>query len=78
MGTPEKPTTRGTTRRLIATQDLQASDLMATDLQATDLDASENYKSNPHNPSKEADGKMCHSSGCKQKFNTTNIAKFCF
>ena len=77
MGTPEKPTTRGTTRRLKATQDLQASDLKATDQQATDLEASSNYKSKPHNPSKEADGKMFNCRGCKQKFNKANIAKFC-
>ena len=75
MGTPKKPTTRETTRRLKATQDLQASDLKATDLQATDLEASANYKSKLHNPSKEADGKMFHCSGCKQKFNKANIAQ---
>ena len=39
MGTPEKPTIRGTTRRLKATQDLQASDSKATGLQATYLGA---------------------------------------
>ena len=33
MGTPEKPTTRGTTRRLKATQDLQTSDSKDTGLQ---------------------------------------------
>ena len=77
MGTPEKPTTRGTTRRLKATQDSQASDLKATDQQATDLEASANYKSKPHNPNMEADGKMYHCSCCKQKFNKTNLARFC-
>ena len=40
MGTLQKPTTRGTTRRLKATQDLQALDSKATGLQATDLEAS--------------------------------------
>ena len=86
MGTPEKPTTGGTTGRLKATQDLQASDskatgLQATDskttgLQATDLEAPAKNKkasakniSKPHNPSIEADGKMYHCSGRKQKFN---------
>ena len=44
MGTPEKPTTRGTTRRLKATQDLQASDSKATGLQATDLEDSAKNK----------------------------------
>ena len=84
MGTPEKPTTRGTTRRLKATQDLQASDSKATGLQATDSEApAKNRKasakniSKPHNPSMEADGKMYQCSGCKQKFNNGSIAKFC-
>ena len=73
MGTPKKPTTRGTTRRLKATQDS-----LALDLKATDLQASTNYKSKPHDPRMEADMKMNHCSGCKQKFNKTNtIAKFC-
>ena len=83
MGTPEKPTTRGATRRLKATQDLQASDSKATGLQAADLeDPAKNKKtsakniSKPHNPSIEADGKMYHCSGCKQKFNKASIAKF--
>ena len=40
MGTPEKLTTRGATRRLKATQDSQALDLKAKDLQAPDLEAS--------------------------------------
>ena len=84
MGTPEKPTTRGTTKRLKATQDLQASDSKATGLQATDLEAPAKNKkasakniSKPHNPSMEADWKMYHCSGCKQKFNKASIAKFC-
>ena len=84
MGTPEKPTTRGTTRRLKATQDLQASDSKATGLPVTDLEAlAKNKKasaksiSKSHNPSMEADGKMYHCSGCQQKFNKASIAKFC-
>ena len=83
MGTPEKPTIRGTAGRLKATEDLQASDSKATGLQATDLEApAQNKKasakniSKPHNPSMEADGKMYHCSGCKQKFNKTSIVKF--
>ena len=83
MGTLEKPTTRGTTRRLKATQDLRASDSKATGLQAIDLKASAKNKrasaknkSKLHNPSMEAVGKMYHCSGCQQKFNKTSIAKF--
>ena len=84
METHEKPTTRGTARRLKATQDLQASDSKATGLQATDLEAPAKNKeastkniSKLHNTSMEADGKMYHCSGCKQKFNKISIAKFC-
>ena len=84
MGTPEKPTTRGTTRRLKATQDLQASHSKATGIAATDLEAPGKKKkapakniSKPQNPSMEADWKMYHCSGCKQKFNKASIAKFC-
>ena len=82
METPEKPTTRGTTRRLKATQDLQASDSKATGLPDTDMEAPAKKKasakniSKPHNPSMEADGKMYHCSGCKQKFNEASIVKF--
>ena len=73
-----KPTTRRTTKKLLqATQDSLRPDLQATDLQATDLEASTNYKSKPHNPQMEVDGKMYHCSGCKQKFNKANIDKFC-
>ena len=91
MGTPEKPTTRGTTRRLKAAQDLQASESKAPGLQATDLEAPAKNKkasaknkkasakniSKPHDPSMEADMKMYLCSGCKQKFNKASIAKFC-
>ena len=84
MGTPEKPTFRGTTRRLKAIQDLQALDSKATGLQVTDLWVSaKNKKASAKNKSKlqnlnmEADGKMYHCSGCKQKFNKASIAKFC-
>ena len=84
MGTPEKPTTRGTIRRLKAPQDLQASNSKATGLQATDLEAPAKNKkasakniSKPNNPNMEADGKIYHCSGCKQEFNKASIAKFC-
>ena len=81
MGTPEKPTPRGTTRRLKAAQDLQALDSKTTGLQATDLEAPAKNKkasakniSKPHNPTMEADGKMYFCSSCKQKFNKASIA----
>ena len=45
MGTPVKPTTRRTTRKILqAKEDSHAPDLHATYLQATDLEASTNYK----------------------------------
>ena len=78
MGTPVKPTTRRTTRKILqAKEDSHAPDLQATYIQAIDLEASTNYKSKPHDPRMEVDGKMYHCSSCKQKFSKTNIATFC-
>ena len=53
--------------------------MQATDLEALQKNktASVKNKSKWHDPSMEADGKMYHCSGCKQKFNKDSIAKFC-